>query len=245
MEKLKPKAVIFDLGSTLIDYLTDDWFEVSYAATQCAHQQFPESGNSLPDFEEFWKQLEEVKQFYRDRAAQTYQEWTVVEAVEDLFKKLKLDNNGRLAGQFFDIYYSAMSEKLYIYDDTIETLGWLKERVEKIGLISNTIFPEEKHVEELNRFKIAPFLDYKIFSSTFGLRKPHPDIFSRAVELAGFEANECVYIGDRYVEDITGPAKIGMPAILKKIKGREYPEEMPQATRQISSLMELKNHLDI
>lgn len=245
MEKLKPKAVIFDLGSTLIDYLTNDWFEVSREATQKAHQQIQNSGHSLPDFDEFWNQLEEVKQFYRDRAARTYQEWTVVEAAEELFKRLELDNNGRLAGQFFESYYNAMSAKLYIYDDTIETLSWLKERVEKIGLISNTIFPEEKHVEELNRFKITPFLDYKIFSSTFGLRKPHPDIFSKAVELSGFEPSECVYIGDRYVEDITGPAKIGMPAILKKIKGREYPEEMPESTRQISSLMELKNHLDI
>ena len=245
MEKLKPKAVIFDLGSTLIDYLTDDWFEVNYAATQSAHQQFQNSGHSLPALEEFWNQLEEVKQFYRDRAARTNQEWTVVEAAEELFKRLELDNNGRLAGQFFEIYYSALSERLYIYDDTIETLGWLRERVDKIGLISNTIFPEEKHLEELDRFKITPFLDYKIFSSAFGLRKPHPDIFNKAVELAGFEPDECVYIGDRFVEDITGPAKIGMPAILKKIKGREYPEEMPESIRQISSLWELKNHLDI
>ncbi len=245
MEKLKPKAVIFDLGSTLIDYLTHDWHEVSRNATQRAHQQFQDSGHGLPDFEEFWILLEEVKQIYRERAQKEFQEWTVVEAAEKLFKRLKLDNNGRLAGQFFESYYSAMSEKLYIYDDTIETLSWLKERVEKIGLISNTIFPEEKHLEELDRFKIAPFLDYKIFSSTFGLRKPHPDIFSKAVELAGFEPNECVYIGDRYVEDITGPAKIGMPAILKKIKGREYPEEMPKSTRQIGSLSELRKHLEI
>ncbi|MCH9024574.1 MAG: HAD family hydrolase [candidate division Zixibacteria bacterium] len=245
MEKLKPKAVIFDLGSTLIDYLTDDWFEVSYAATQSAHQQFQDSGHSLPDFEEFWNQLEEVKQFYRDRAQKEHQEWTIVEAVSDMFKVLEFDNNGHLAREFFDLYYKVISEKLYIYDDTIETLNWIKERVEKIGLISNTFFPEEKHLEELDRFKIAPFLDYKIFSSTFGLRKPHPDIFSKAVELAGFEPSECVYIGDRYVEDITGPANIGMPAILKKIKGREYPEEMPQSTRQISTLSELKNHLDI
>jgi len=245
VKKLKPKAVIFDLGSTLIDYLTDDWFEVSYQATQKAHQQFQESGHSLPDFEEFWIQLEKIKDSYREKAQKDYQEWTVVAAVSEMFKNLKLDNNGQLAGDFFDLYYEVISEKLYVYDDTIETLGWLKKRVQKIGLISNTFFPEEKHLEELDRFEIAPFLDYKIFSSTFGLRKPHPDIFSKAVELAGFEPAECVYIGDRYVEDITGPAKIGMPAILKKIRGREYPEEMPESTRQISSLWELKNHLDI
>lgn len=245
MEKLKPKAVIFDLGSTLIDYLTHDWNEVSRVATRKAHKRLEETGHSLPALEEFWNQLEDVKQFYRDRAARTHQEWTIVEAAEELFKRLKLENNGRLAGQFFETYYSAMSEKLYIYNDTIETLVWLKERVGKIGVISNTIFPEEKHLEELDRFKIAPFLHFKIFSSTYGLRKPHSDIFNKAVELAGFEPNECVYIGDRYVEDITGPAKIGMPAILKKIKGREYPEEMPQSTRQISSLRKLKNHLNI
>jgi len=245
VEKLKPKAVIFDLGSTLIDYLTHDWFEVNYAATQKAHQQFQDSGHSLPDFEKFWNQLEEVKQNYREKAQKEYQEWTMVEAVSDMFKGLEFDNNGHLAKEFFDLYYKVISEKLYIYDDTIETLDWLKGRVQRIGLISNTFFPEEKHLEELNRFKIAPFLDYQIFSSTFGLRKPHPDIFNKAVELAGFEPDECVYIGDRYIEDVTGPSKIGMPAILKKIRGIEYPKDMPECTRQISSLSELKNHLEI
>ena len=135
MKKLKPKAVIFDLGSTLIDYLTHDWFEVSHQATQKAHQQFQESGHSLPDFEEFWIQLEKIKDSYREKAQKEYKEWTVVAAVSEMFKNLKLDNNGQLAADFFDLYYEVISEKLYVYDDTIETLGWLKKRVEKIGLI--------------------------------------------------------------------------------------------------------------
>jgi HAD superfamily hydrolase (TIGR01549 family) len=245
VHKLKPKAVIFDLGSTLIDYLTNDWYEVSYVATHYACKKLEDEGHSLPPLEEFWERFEEVKQTYRDRALETHREWTVVEVAKNLFKRLKLNNNGKLAGQFFELYYKIISEKLYIYDDTINTLKWVRPRVEIIGLISNTIFPEGKHLAELERFGIAPFLDYKIFSSTFGLRKPHPDIFSKAAELSGYEPAECVYIGDRYVEDITGPAKIGMPAILKRIPGRDYPEEMPVSTRQISKLADLKNHLDI
>ena len=97
----------------------------------------------------------------------------------------------------------------------------------------------------MKKFGINSFLDFKIFSSTFGLRKPHADIFYHAANMAGYAPAECVYIGDRYKEDIVGPKNIGMAAILKVKKDREYPGDMPLATRRIDSLSELANHLDI
>jgi FMN phosphatase YigB (HAD superfamily) len=97
----------------------------------------------------------------------------------------------------------------------------------------------------LRRFGIAPLLQFTVFSSTFGLRKPHADIFRHACNLAGQNPVDCVYVGDRYVEDITGPQGIGMSAILKIKQGREYPEEMPGAERRIEHLSELFDHIQI
>ena len=58
--------------------------------------------------------------------------------------------------------------------------------------------------------------------------------------MAGYAPGECLYVGDRYVEDIQGPTAIGMDAILKVREGREYPEEMPEAYACINSLAELR-----
>ena len=91
--------------------------------------------------------------------------------------------------------------------------------------------------------RIAPY--FKIFSSDFRLRKPHPDIFIQAANLAGHAPEDCVYIGDRYMEDVQGPKGIGMPAILKIKEGRVYPDEMPEADRRIETLSDLLEHFEI
>lgn len=245
MQKLRPKAVIFDLGSTLIDYPSTTWLEVSAECTLAARRYLAEAGHKLPPDEEFCDLFEEVKGKFRTHAAETLKEWTMVQATEELLTRLEIKDNGGVADEFFKIYYLTMEGYLYLYDDTIETLRRVRESVGKIGLISNTIFPEEVHLRELERFGIAPFLDYTIFSSSFGLRKPHPDIFLKASELASHKPADCVYIGDRYIEDVQGPNGIGMPAVLKEFPDREYPEDMPASVRKISRLSELVDHLDI
>jgi putative hydrolase of the HAD superfamily len=130
-----------------------------------------------------------------------------------------------------------------VYDDTVETLEKLKHRYPEMGLISNTIFPGWVHERELKQFGIAPFLNFTVYSSSFGLRKPHPDIFRKAANLAGHAPQECLYVGDRYVEDIVGPRGVGMHAILKVKPDREYPEEMPEVDRRIDNLSELAEHI--
>jgi putative hydrolase of the HAD superfamily len=171
-------------------------------------------------------------------------EWSIPQVTRVLFKNLGIEYDDDFVDDFFNAYYQPVDERLYVYDDVIDTLRNIKAANRVIGLVSNTIFPEETHRRELNRFGIDRYLDFAIFSSTFGLRKPHPDIFMKAANMAGFAPAECVYIGDRYVEDVQGPAGIGMPAILKCKENRTYPDEIPEDIRRITNLSELENHLD-
>lgn len=245
MDKLHPKAVIFDLGSTLIEYETIPWSEMNLYCANSARDYLIKEGYNVPDEEEFHRVYEEVKELYRKKAAETLVEWTVMQAAGDMLKGWNIKVNGDLLDRFFEAYYKPIGRKIFPYDDTLETLEKVKQRYPVIGLVSNTIFPEGAHREELKRFGIEPYLDFAVFSSTFGLRKPHPDIFYKAANLAGYAPSECVYIGDRYLEDVDGPAQIGMPAILKLWDGREYPDDMPESTRTITTLSELEVHLDL
>jgi len=245
MEKLQPKAVIFDLGSTLIEYEVIPWSEMNLFCTVSARNYLLKKGYEMPDKEEFHQAYEEVKNKYREMASETLVEWTVMQAAGELLRKWNIEVNDNILDRFFDAYYEPLSRRVYAYEDALETLEKVKQRYPVIGLVSNTIFPERAHRRELKRFGIEPYLDFAIFSSTFGLRKPHPEIFYKAANLAGYAPAECVYIGDRYLEDVEGPAKIGMPAILKLWNGREYPEDMPMDTRTISSLSELDRHLNL
>lgn len=244
-EKLTPKAIIFDLGSTLIEYEKVPWSELSIDCMKEAAKFLRKKKIDIPNDEEFIKQFEEVKNDYRKLAADKYIEWTIPKAAENLLKKLSLDYDENIIDGMFNAYYKPVDKNLSVYDDTSQTLEMLKAKGLTIGLVSNTIFPELTHIKELKRFKLSTYFDFTLFSSTFGLRKPHPDIFYKAANLAGFAPSECVYIGDRYLEDITGPASVGMPAVLKKHEKREYPENMPETTRTISTLSELVNHIEL
>lgn len=245
VEKLRPKAVIFDLGSTLIEYEAVSWDELNLLCASSAREWLIHQGHKVPEEAVFHEQFERAKFDHRKAASETLKEWDVPMIAEPFLRNIGITSNDGFVDRFFDAYYAPVDRLLYVYEDTIETLTWIKSRGVTIGLISNTVFPERAHRQELQRFGIEPFLDFAIFSSSFKLRKPHPEIFRHACTLAGRAPQECVYVGDRYVEDITGPNGIGMPAILRAKAGREYPPEMPASTRRVTTLSELPDHLDI
>ena len=245
MEKLHPRAVIFDLGSTLLEYEAVPWNELNRICVANAYRYMTGEGYSVPAEEEFARRFDTVRERYRRVALETLVEWTVPAVAHDLFEEFGVEADDGLVDRFFDAYYAPVAERLFIYEDVLATLSRIGARIGRMGLISNTIFPERTHREELSRFGIEPYLDFAIFSSTFRLRKPHPDIFYKAANLAGFAPAECVYVGDRYVEDVTGPSGIGMTPILKVIEGHDYPADMPSSVRRISTLAELSDHLDI
>jgi putative hydrolase of the HAD superfamily len=244
MEKLSPQAVIFDLGSTLIEYETMSWSDLSALCAASARKFLLKEGFNVPAEDEFVQAFEAVKDTYRTVASEKWVEWTIPQAAGKLFDEIGVNFNMSQIDRFFDAYYKPVDKRLYIYEDTIATLAKIRERFPVVGLISNTIFPERAHRRELQRFGIEPFLDFAIFSSTFKLRKPHPDIFHKAANLAGYAPRECVYIGDRYPEDVCGAQGAGMSAILKFHSSREYPDDMPEDTRRIQTLSDLADHLD-
>ncbi|MFQ6009274.1 MAG: HAD family hydrolase [Candidatus Zixiibacteriota bacterium] len=245
MDKLRPRAVIFDLGSTLIEYETIPWSEINLYCSAGARKFLHKKGYNVPDETEFHLAYEAIKDKYRDKAAETLVEWTVTQAFKELLARWAIEIDDGLMNRFFDAYYEPLGRRIYPYDDVLETLDKIKRQYHTIGLVSNTVFPERVHRKELKRFGIEPYLDFAVFSSSFGLRKPHPDIFYKAANLAGVAPSECVFVGDRYLEDAEGPNRIGMPAILKLIDGREYPHDMPQTLRTITRLSELDKHLDL
>ncbi|HEX2896897.1 MAG TPA: HAD family hydrolase [candidate division Zixibacteria bacterium] len=245
MNKLSPQAVIFDLGSTLVDFPVTNWDTVSRECTLAGYRHLLESDCKLPGESEFLAGFEQVRAVFRQQATDSHKEWTVVEAAQRFFVEIGLPVQNGLADKFFDSFYGELEKHLSLYDDTIDVLTRIRGRFPKVGLISNTIFPERVHHREFQRFGLKSFFDFAIFSSTFGLRKPHPSIFNEAAKLAGVKTSDCVYIGDRYLEDAQGSSGAGMHSILKIIPGREYPTEFPQSQRKITDLSDLSKHLDI
>ncbi len=245
MEKLDVRAVIFDLGSTLIHYPSIDWDEVSLHCVESGRKCLIADGLDLPDESVFAENYIKLRDEYRKQAAETLIEWSVPQVAAKLFERIKITLADDMIDRFFDAYYEPIEAIVYVYEDAFTVLERVKSRYGSVGLVSNTIFPARAHVRELEKFKLRPLLDFMIFSSTFGLRKPHPDIFYEASTRAGAAPRECVYVGDRYREDVEGPSSIGMNSILRFHADREYPEDKLPSVRVINNLSELSLHLDI
>jgi putative hydrolase of the HAD superfamily len=60
---------------------------------------------------------------------------------------------------------------------------------------------------------LAERLDFSVFSSEVGVRKPHPAIFERALEALEVEPEHALFVGDRLFEDVRGAAELGMTTV--------------------------------
>jgi putative hydrolase of the HAD superfamily len=79
------------------------------------------------------------------------------------------------------------------------------------GLISNVGQEIDSYCIELG---FAPLLDFKVTSFEVGYDKPRPEIFQLALDKAGVQANEAIFVGDQYDQDILGARGVGMHALL-------------------------------
>jgi putative hydrolase of the HAD superfamily len=78
-----------------------------------------------------------------------------------------------------------------------------------------------------------------ITSVEVGWRKPHPKIYSTALEALGVSASSAVFVGDSYGPDFLGPEQAGMTAFLIDPQRRtSVPDD-----RRLSSIFELPARL--
>lgn len=81
-----------------------------------------------------------------------------------------------------------------------------------LAVISNTMSLASKVF--LERFGLAGYFRTQVYSGEIGYRKPHPKIFEIALQRLGVTAAEAVHVGNDPREDVLGPKKVGMKAIL-------------------------------
>jgi putative hydrolase of the HAD superfamily len=115
----------------------------------------------------------------------------------------------------------------------LETLGALKQRGYRLGVISNADGRVRRLLEEA---ELAPQLEIIVDSSVVGVEKPDPRIFLSAVALLGLDASRCAYVGDLYEVDIAGARAAGLRPIL--IGACPAPEPVERIA-ELAELLEL------
>jgi putative hydrolase of the HAD superfamily len=220
--KKRLKAILFDMGSTLLEFENSTWDVLRRLSTETGYEFLKEKNLTLPNLEEFSNVLSAEFLKARSEIAQSLKELKFENVIFEFFRDLNLSTSDGIYGSFLEVYYKPVTDQITLVDGAEKVLKFFKEKNLKIGLISNTIFPEEFHLRELKRFGLYPYLDAHFFSSQVGYRKPHPRIFHLALEKLKVDSSNAVFVGDRLEEDVGGAQNVGMKGILKYHQGRDY-----------------------
>ena len=115
--------------------------------------------------------------------------------------------------RFLEAEHSAWDPARRLGAHTHALLESLRERGLKLGLVSNAFDPGWLLHRDLEQMGLSQRLDFSVFSSEVGTRKPHPAIFERALDALGVEPGNALFVGDRLYEDIRGAGELGMTTV--------------------------------
>jgi putative hydrolase of the HAD superfamily len=102
------------------------------------------------------------------------------------------------------------AEPYEVYPEVPETLGRLRERGLRLGVISNW---DHRLPQVLEQLGLARLLDTITYSSKAGVEKPDRRIFQQALAELGVGPAAALHVGDGRLEDVEGAVAAGMRAL--------------------------------
>jgi REG-2-like HAD superfamily hydrolase len=144
------------------------------------------------------------------------------------------DSQGRL---FEALYHRFTQHDSYrLFPDALPTLGGLRELGLALGVISNW---EEWLESLLVTMEVAELFDVIVVSGQVGIEKPDARIFHLALEQAGVEPADAVYVGDHPKLDVEASEAVGMVPVLLDRRGRhpEHPGTRITALDELSGVI--------
>ncbi|MBN1682530.1 HAD family hydrolase [Candidatus Bathyarchaeota archaeon] len=223
------RAILFDLGNTLISYYQKDEFPeiLSRAINDCCDFLI----KSDIHFKEnnLWFRVEK-----QDYESSNYEVRPLEERLQYIFNI----NNENILEKLSRIFMKQIFERGKTYDDVEPTLRKIQIDGLKTAIISNTPWGSPSFLwrEELKRHNLDSLIALSIFCRDVGWRKPDARIFIYALKKLLLEPDECLFVGDDPRWDIVGSSQVGIRSILI-----DRTKKNPQA---IYSLNQIFNHIN-
>jgi putative hydrolase of the HAD superfamily len=202
------EAVLFDWGSTLMDFVWDD------ALVEEGHRAGLRAlGRDDPD------ELAQLSAHFRERylpllhAPDTLEEVEYPGLVRELLEHFGIPARDADVEAYLRAEHEAWDPAMQVASTSVALLEALRNRGLRLGLVSNATDPGWLLRADLERQGLASYLDAIVFSSEVGKRKPHPAIYERALSELAAPPERTLFVGDRLVEDVRGPAELGMTTV--------------------------------
>ncbi len=208
------KAVLFDLGHTLIDYYCD-WKAPEDRGIAGIYEIVRESASRV-DRQEFTDFLAERLRRSRSMKFDHYVEIPLADLMGECLDRYGCLDEDNLQ-RSLEVFYGVLLEDRQLVNGAVELLASIKDRGLSVGLISDVAWglPSEFPMRDIRHFGMDRCFDDYVFSTDVGLRKPHPKMFKIALSNLGVDASEAMYVGNSLAQDIKGAKGVGIKAVLK------------------------------
>jgi putative hydrolase of the HAD superfamily len=162
---------------------------------------------------------DEIRAHFRERyeplfwVPGTLEEIEYPRMIRDALVHFGTDISDEELDRFLEAEHAAWQPARVLGSTTHALLESLREQGLKLGLVSNAFDPGWLLRRDLEQMGIAQRIDVAVFSSEVGFRKPHPEIFVRALTALCVAPERTLFVGDRLYEDVRGAGELGMTTV--------------------------------
>ncbi len=191
------RAVLFDLDGTLLDR--------RQSLEQFIHDQYNRFASHLMNIEksEYYSRFLEL-----DNNGYTWK--------DKVYATLLCEYNitTLTPEQLLHDYITNFQHHCIPFQNMHELLQRLTQQNIKIGIITNGF--TDFQMNNLRALNIHTYTNTILVSEAEGIKKPHPEIFERALQKLDVKAAECLYVGDDPENDVLGSERVGILGVWKR-----------------------------
>lgn len=198
--------IFFDLGQTLIELSS---------LKLCMYNSLK---NHLPQLPLDLNGLMYEWGYETHRLFMEYREKDFIDTIEmhflslkNILREPKVKISDELARLIVEDVWRDFIENNRLCPDTVPVLNKLKQSNYRLGLITDGELDIVDGI--LKKHDLADFFDVKVISGEIKAYKPNPLLFNEAINLAGYNPCEGMYVGDSEI-DIKGAAEAGLTTII-------------------------------
>jgi HAD superfamily hydrolase (TIGR01549 family) len=238
VKEAKIKAVLFDLGDTLLNFGRIRTTQVFKQSARRTHEYLIRNGQPAGNF--LWYCLRnfiavQLRYLWSDFTGRDFDALTLLKKSGEK-RGCKLDEEQwREVGW---LWYEPLSRLAKVEKDIKATLETLRRIGLKLGILSNTFVSAGSLDRHLELLGILDFFPYRLYSYQFEFRKPDRRIFEAAAERMGEDAENIIFVGDRLDKDIWPALRAGMRAVLKTAY-TNVGKNVPKSVWKIDRIAEL------
>lgn len=155
-----------------------------------------------------------------------------IESLKALAKELNIDTDW--VDEAFEVFYHAR-QQVELFPDVRPVLETLSSEYTLVAVTNGNA--------DIQLTGLGSWFDFSVSSADVGKKKPHPEVFETALNLARALPQETVHIGDDEHHDIFGAAEAGIRTVWLNRSDRDWQHTECEADFHIRSLAELPDIL--